>query len=557
MMEMENKEMKGSQENMETDQRQREHFQDNSQTVQIKSRQTNPVMRKNARFFLIMALIYSVCFAAAFYRNYIGITFPLITAATLAVCGLFLKKNNIPWKNSNWCYLLGCILLGVSTFLTTNIFIIFFNTVGILLLITVFMLHQVYDDSRWGFGQYLVNMMFLYLNMIPEVASPFIHLADYLKKGRKFQRKNKTVFYILLGILIGLPMMILVIALLSSADQIFSNVVGDLCYKLWRQILFSPNVFLVLFLMILGFFGIYSFLSALTLNNMPQWNRQRKKQNPVIAITFLSMVTVVYLIFCVIQVVFLFTGGLLLPEGYTYAAYARQGFFQLLFVCLFNLILALCAISLFEMNKILKALLLLCSGCTYIMIASSVFRMFLYIDTYHLSFLRVLVLWFLAMLVLLMAGVVRTVLKPEFGLFRYSMTVVTVCYLVFSCGRPDVLVAEYNMAHLKTDISYEDMEYLADLSIDTLPVLSRYDFEHENCNRAQGEYVKEYDYYEPVVIWNYDNLIGRTKASGCRRCLLNQRLHEVLEDTKDMNARTFHLSRYLARKAAKESFAIK
>ncbi len=536
-MEMENKELKSYQENTEADQ------------------QKSPVMRENALFFLIIALIYSVCFAAAFYRNYIGITFPLITAATLAVCGLFLKKNNIAWKNSNWCYLAGCMLLGVSTFLTTNIFVIFFNTVGILLLITVFMLRQVYDDSRWRFGQYLVNMMFLYLNMIPEVASPFIHLADYLKKKRQVRRKNKTVLYVLLGILIGFPMMILVIALLSSADQIFSNVVGDLCYKLWGQILFSPNVFLVLFLMILGFFGIYSFLSALTLNNMPQWNSQRKKQNPVIAITFLSMVTVVYLIFCVIQIVFLFTGGLLLPEGYTYAEYAHQGFFQLLFVCIFNLVLVLCAMSLFEMNKILKALLLLCSGCTYIMIASSVFRMMLYIDTYHLSFLRVLVLWFLAMLILLMAGVVRTVLKPEFGLFRYSMTVVTVCYLVFSCARPDVLVAEYNMAHLGNDISYEDLEYLADLSLDTLPVLSRYDFKHENCNRAQGEYVKEYDYYEPVVIWNYDNLVGRTKASGCRRCLLNQRCHEVLEDTEDMNVRTFHLSKYLAGKAAKESFA--
>lgn len=513
------------------------------------------VMRENAWFFLIMAFIYSICFATAFYHNYIGITFPLITAATLAACGLFLKKNNIPWKKSNWWYLAGCMLLGFSTVLTANIFVIFFNTVGILLLITVFMLRQVYDDSQWGFGQYLANIMFLYLNMIPEMASPFINLAHCLDKRKKVQKKNKTALYVLLGMVIGLPMMALAIALLSSADQIFSKVVGDLCYKLWKQILFSPNVFLVIVLMILGFFGIYSFLSALTLNNMFQWNSRRTKQNPVIAITFLSMVTMVYLIFCVIQAVFLFTGGLLLPEGYTYAAYARQGFFQLLFVCIFNLIVVLCAMSFFEVNKILKGLLLLCSGCTYIMIVSSALRMILYIDTYHLSFLRVLVLWFLALLAVLMAGVVRTVLKPEFRLFRYSMTMVTVCYLLFSCARVDVLVAEYNMARLKEDISYEDLEYLADLSIDTLPVLSRYDFKHENCTRAEGEYVEEYDYYSPTVIWNYDSKSGRAKASGCRRCLLNQIFHEVLEDTKDLDVRTFHFSKFLARKAANENFA--
>ena len=105
--------------------------------------------------------------------------------------------------------------------------------------------------------------------------------------------------------------------MLSSADQIFSRVVGRLFYQLWSQIVFSPNVFIVILLLILGFFGIYSFLSALTLNNMPEWKADWKRKNPIIAITFLSMVLAVYLIFCGIQVIFLLTGGMLLPEGYT------------------------------------------------------------------------------------------------------------------------------------------------------------------------------------------------------------------------------------------------
>lgn len=146
---------------------------------------------------------------------------------------------------------------------------------------------------------------------------------------------------------------------------------------------------------------------------MPEWKQQKNKKNPVIAITFLSMVTAVYVIFCGIQVVFLFTGGMLL----------------------------------------------LCSDCTYIMIASSVLRMILYISTYHLSFLRVLVLWFLAMLTVLMAGVVITVLRPEFGLFRYCMTVVTVFYLIFSFGRSDYFIAKYNVAQMGEEISFEDLEY--------------------------------------------------------------------------------------------------
>jgi hypothetical protein len=153
-----------------------------------------------------------------------------------------------------------------------------------------------------------------------------------------------------------------------------------------------------------------------------------------------------------------------------------------------------------------------------------------------------------------MAGVVCTILKPEFGLFRYSMAVGTVCYLIFSCGRPDVLVARYNTAHLRENISSEDLEYLADLSMDTAPILSRYNFKHENCENNQGEYVEEYDYYIQEEVWSfYDEREETDTDHRCRRCLLNQKFHEVLEETENMDVRTINISKYMARKAAKES----
>ncbi len=508
-------------------------------------------MRRNAPYFLGMALIYSVCFATAFYRNYIGITFPLITAATLLVCWLFLKKNEIPWKKSNWLYIVTCMLLGITTVLTANVFVIFFNTVGILLMITVFMMRQMYDDTGWNFGQYLLNVLFLYLNMIPELAAPFIHWVNYRKGHKREGKKNQKVKYILLGVVIGLPMLFVVVELLSSADQIFSQVIGKMSHRLFGQVIFSPNVFLVILLMVLGFFGIYSFLSALSLNNMPQYQSGGTKKNPLTAITFISMVTVVYVIFCGIQILFLFTGGMLLPEAYTYAEYAHQGFFQLLFVCLFNLVLVGVSMAVFDVNRVLKLLLLLCCGCTYIMLASSAFRMILYIRTYHLSFLRVLVLWFLAMLAVLLAGVAVTVVNRKFKLFRYCVAVVAVSYLVFSFGKPDVLVAEYNIAQMGEDISFDDLEYLAGLSVDTVPALSRYRFEHQGCGQGAGNYVKKYDYYTSPGDWFYGEREGKV-PDGCRRCLLNKTLHHVLKDTEHMGVRTFHLSKYLARRAAVE-----
>lgn len=508
-----------------------------SETMEQQIRPENPVLEHHTPFFLAAALIYSLCFAVAFYKNYAGLTFPVITIGTLIVCGLFLKKSGIAWKTENLYYVIPVILLGISTMLTTSPFILFFNTAGILLLITVFMMQQVYKEKQWNLGQYLCNILFLYICMVPEIAAPFSNLGKYIRRKKVTKQKNTNVKYIVTGVLIGLPMLVFVLALLSSADAIFSEYIGEGFLWLWNNIVFSPNIVLVVSLMIIGFLGIYTFLSALTLNNMPEWSNQKEKKNPVTAVTFVSMITVVYLIFSVIQIVFLFSGGMILPEGYTYAEYAHQGFFQLLFLCIFNLILVLLCLSLFEMSKWLKTILLVFSGCTYIMIASSACRMLLYISSYHLTFLRVLVLWFLLMLVFLMAGVVGSIIKKEFSLFRYEMAVITVFYLVFSFVRPDYWIAKYNISQMGNEMSYGDVYYLCNLSPDAAPALTELHPEHRHSDEAAGgweEYSGDGQYY-------YE----------CPACKL-ERYFEDIEENTDLNIRSFNLSGYQAVRAAEE-----
>ena len=87
-----------------------------------------------------------------------------------------------------------------------------------------------------------------------------------------------------------------------------------------------------------------------------------------------------YVLFCIIQIFSLFLGKMQHPAGYTYARYAREGFFQLLFVCMINVCLVLFFMGCFRENGLKKILLTVISGCTYVMIASSAFRMCLYIQ---------------------------------------------------------------------------------------------------------------------------------------------------------------------------------
>ena len=166
------------------------------------------------------------------------------------------------------------------------------------------------------------------------------------------------------------------------------------------------------------------------------------------------MLSAVYLLFCGIQVIYLFFGGGNLPDGYTYAGYAREGFFQLLAVSILNLVVVLVGIYLFSEHKVLKGILTVMSLCTFVMIVSSALRMIMYIRYYYLTFQRVLVLWALLVLFLLFVGVVRNIYVKDFDLFRYGIIVITVLYLAFSFSHPDYYIAKVNL-----DNAYcEDME---------------------------------------------------------------------------------------------------
>ena len=132
-----------------------------------------------------------------------------------------------------------------------------------------------------------------------------------------------------------------------------------------------------------------------------QKNRQAEKRaEPVTAIIVTGALTGIYLLFCGIQVMYLFAGGIFrrFLEGMTYSEYARQGFFELLFVSLLNLAIVTLCVEHVRENRILKVCLTVVSGCTYILICSSAYRMVLYIRQYHLTFLRILVLWFLGVI---------------------------------------------------------------------------------------------------------------------------------------------------------------
>lgn len=464
----------------------------------------------------LATIIYAVFYTFCLYKNLTGITFPLFVGGTYGYLLFCMKTLSISRKKDAVFYI-GCsLLLGISTFCTDSVPIQIFNFIGILLLIGSFMVHQTYEDNRWNFSKYLGTVFYTAISAIAYVFQPFLHFDYFLKhRGRKSSGKGKYVWY---GIFITIPLLLVVLALLASADVVF----GRLLEKLFRFGDIVPGDFFgILFLTIFAFFAAYAYLCATVSRDLTEEVTDKRTGEPIIAITFTSVLTMVYLVFSLIQIVYLFIGGMQIPEGYSYAQYARQGYFQLLFVCLINLVLVLVCLRRFKEHKVLKGILLVLSACTYIMIASSVYRMLLYVNVYCLTFTRVLVLWSLAVLTVLLTGIVISIFKPVFPLFRYCMIVVTCAYLCLSFSHQDYWITKYNLVSAERNTAFVmDYDYLHRLSADKISAMITY-------MDADGlaEYEKEYR----------ETLRSEGEEAG-----------------SDMKLRTWNLSRYLAYQAVQE-----
>lgn len=466
-------------------------------------------MAENYRFFGGLSAVYGVVFAFCLYKNLHGITFPICVAATIAFACLFMGKIEFRLQKGSVPYIAGMLLLGISTAYTSSFFFHFFNMAGIILLFFVFMLHQFYNDHVWNLPGYLKRILILFGTMIECIPCPIKHGVSHFSKSRN--GKNRTMAAVGIGAAAAVGMLCIILPLLLKSDLMFSKIFGEIL----KYINFGTiiGVSLTFFA---GAFLCYSFFTALCRYNFPEGKaRKMKYYNPLIGITFTGIISAIYVMYCMIQILYLFGRIQVgLPEGVTYAQYARGGFWELLFVSIINFVMVLLCMYLFYNNIALKIILTVMSGCTFIMILSAAYRMILYVAAYHLTFLRILVLWFLAVLALIMGGVVASIYKRCFPLFKYIMTVVSITYILFAFSRPDVIAIRYNLKYAETKKAEDITYFLYSGSVDAAPEISKINiYEYDDSGYLRDEIYR----YFAEISTEYDDVFLR-KANYSEIC---------------------------------------
>ena len=450
----------------------------------------------------LVCLLYSAFYTFCLYHNETGLTFPLFVMGTIGFFIYYMRIMGKEIKKFSVFYITSICLLGIDVCVSASYVLAAFNYVFIFVLFFMLFLYNIYDDRTWDAGRYFTAIMEFIFTAIGFVFRPFKDFSAACKKegtqgsddsGNTNAEQKKNIWYVLTGLAISVPLVCVILPLLISSDIIFSNKIDDLFSFAW-----DVEIADLIFMFVAGFFMAYAMVYRFT-ERLPRLDEpvaDKRNHSPLIAITVNIVLLLIYMMYSGIQIVYLFMRQGELPDGYTYAEYSHEGFFQLVFVCLINIILVLICRKYSKDSLALKIILCLISACTYIMMSSSAYRMYLYISVYCLTFLRIYVLWALLVMAVVMAGIIVYLFKADMPFVKFVLVSFISLWILFVAIDPDYQIARYNL------VNHDDDYYICRLSLDALPAIDRYgdeqileDYCHDNRSELRHDMT--------IRTWNY------------------------------------------------------
>lgn len=324
------------------------------------------------------------------------------------------------------------------------------------------------EDFRAAFAP-----LYLFLGgSCPTIGVTARAFAARRKEGRKF-------LPILCGLLIAVPAVLVLGLILQSADAAFAAVVSQFSFD-------GMDTFLTLLFGILLFVFFFPLLFAR--RKELKWTEADRAIESVplldsaLVCTVLLAVSALYVVFLVSQLSYL-AGGFagVRPEELTFAAYARRGFGEMCVVCVLNLGLLFLA-RLFVRRKegrlprTVCALTVFISAFSAFLIAAAIAKMFLYIRTFGLSFLRLATSVFMLFLLFVFAAVSVKCFVPK---FRHVRAILAVCFVLAAlCSLADLgaVTVQYNLCAYESGMHETiDIDYLyicGDIAVPALVKLS-------------------------------------------------------------------------------------
>ena len=433
-----------------------------------KGRMNNKKALNLIAFSLLIGALFSI-----FVFNYLGISVPIIIGLMVI---LFI--NIVGIKNKSFLgffFVFSSIILSLAYAIYTNELFRFLNLFVIPISLFSGFLLLTYDNIQFKLATFMTAFVELVIgHSIENTSKLSVELKERFGNS-DITSKNKYSKYILKGVLISIPLVIVLLMLLSGADEVFSYYLSNIWEYINIENIFD---FVVRVLIAVGvMFLIYGLNYTLSATKIKKVNNKsfNRTFNATTIITVLISIIIVYVVFTNIQVSYLYLNKEL-PIGVTFSDYARSGFFQLVFLVVVNLIMIISIklktiINSSISNKTLNILYSIITVLTINMGVAAIYKMNLYIGEFGYTRLRVLVQVFTVFLCISLLFLLLFIWKEK-NLFKPIAIIAMVIYLGLNYFNIDNFIAKENIK-LINQREEIDLGYLSKLSLDAKEAISK------------------------------------------------------------------------------------
>ena len=311
-------------------------------------------------------------------------------------------------------------------------------------------------------------------------------LKDALFSGEKAKKSGGTVLKILLGILIAIIPTVIISSLLSY-DEGFSALLKSIFDFDFKNIL--SHLFSLLFGILIGMYLFSIYVSSAEHISENALDEKRctdlvgafRRINGVTVLVASLPPLFLYVVFFISQWQYYLSafGGVLPEELPSYAQYAREGFFQLLWVVVINLCILIGGSLLLQRKTqhpplLLRVISVIYALFTLVLISTALSKMLLYIRVYGLTQKRV----YASCIMLLLAVVFLLLLVRQFVIktpvVALSMVAAILMFSLLSFGNADTMIARYNIdCYLNGSLTGVDIYALDQMGDAAVPELCR------------------------------------------------------------------------------------
>lgn len=385
------------------------------------------------------------------------------------------------------------IIISLTLIFSGNAFLNFFAYTYALIVYFYFVYSATGNSLQIGFSNFIL------IDFIKALfVTPFLSFGSLFKAMFSSRNGGKLSLKILAGLGLAIIPTAIVLSLLSY-DNSFLN--------LWNSIFKFNFLNLLAHIgsLILGIpIGMYIFglfissadkkcTQILTVESCKNTSEKLKKIPTLTSVFATAPILFVYVIFFISQWQYYisgFTGKL--PEDFSYAEYAREGFFQLCAVSVINLIIIITVMLVTRRtfdtpSPTLKLLGIIFSAFTLILISTALAKMAMYINFYGLTQKRIYATWLMVVLALIFIFIAVQQLAPKLKTVALSFSVVVVLFGILALSNVNGIIAKYNVErYISGNFETVDIAALTDLGDAAVPELVKlYDYIEEGVDSGK------------------------------------------------------------------------